>query len=527
MRDWSLLKKLIWQFRVIAQGAAVVWQTITGNCPLTLLDCAARALQSLTQYGLCSQASTPTPASPVDIVCNNGVVKASANLLDPTTVEDENKYISSTNGTLGTPSPSGGTFRHSDFIRIVGGEDYYFGQTYYKASSAGIAWYASADQSTFISGVNGMAMGTADMIATAPSNAQYLRFSIRTDVGYDTDWEHTVYVCKNGVKSEFRPYGEVYVDGTPEVLTVSGINLCNPDYYQGDGWYVGANNTVTTANANGTLLFPCKPNTTYSWWHTAGPGGCRAFELPTDTVTVGQEAYWAVGNPAYNNANVVKKYTTSADAKLLCVLFGRDAEAVGRTIEAQLADFMLVEGDIATATAYEPYSAPQTATAPNLFAVGDYADTAELIHGLLTHKVGVKVFDGTEDWQKQSGSCRYYIDISDASTDNAYIPICTHFKGVIGSTPWANINNGEFKHSSNGYQFYFQNDDCATASDFSARLVAQYAAGTPVIMVYPLAEETTESVTAQPLSTANGTNTVAVSAEVSPVAVEVIYAQKG
>ena len=136
---------------------------------------------------------------------------------------------------------------------------------------------------------------------------------------------------------------------------VLGKNLCNPAFYTGDGWYVGTNNTIATAYANGTLVFQCKPNTTYSWWHTSGAGGCRAFELPTETVTQGQEASWAVGNPAYNDAMTVRKYTTSADAKLLCVLFARVVDQVGRTVDEQLADFMLVEGDIEAATAYEPY----------------------------------------------------------------------------------------------------------------------------------------------------------------------------
>lgn len=301
---------------------------------------------------------------------------------------------------------------------------------------------------------------------------------------------------------------------------------------------MGVNNTVTTANANATLLFPCRPNTTYSWWHTAGTGGCRAFELPTDTVTQGQEAYWAVGNPAYNDAMTVRKYTTSANAKLLCVLFGRDATNVGRTFEAQLADFMLVEGDITTATSYEPYKfgwhtvgtpevltvGEHTASVENLLAIGDYKDTQEIIHGIKTGKVGVKVLDGTEDWQKQSGSYRYYIDISDASTDNAYIPICTHFKGVSGSTAWSNVNNGEFKHASGVNTFYFQNDACTTKNEFTVFLAAEYSAGHPVIVFYPLATETTESITPQ-ITDRTYPQTISYTAEISDIVITPTYSE--
>lgn len=70
---WSTLRKLL--YLRIMQGAAAVLQTVTGNAPLTLANAIARAIKSLTQTGLCTQASTPTPSAPVDIKCNNGVLK--------------------------------------------------------------------------------------------------------------------------------------------------------------------------------------------------------------------------------------------------------------------------------------------------------------------------------------------------------------------------------------------------------------------------------------------------------------------
>lgn len=72
-RHWSTLRKLLWL--KLLQGAVAVLQTVTGNAPLTLANAIARAIKSLTQTGLCTQASTPTPSAPVDIKCNNGVLK--------------------------------------------------------------------------------------------------------------------------------------------------------------------------------------------------------------------------------------------------------------------------------------------------------------------------------------------------------------------------------------------------------------------------------------------------------------------
>lgn len=48
---------------------------LTGNSPLSLPNAVAKPVKSLTQYGLCTQDGTPTPADPVPIKCNNGVLK--------------------------------------------------------------------------------------------------------------------------------------------------------------------------------------------------------------------------------------------------------------------------------------------------------------------------------------------------------------------------------------------------------------------------------------------------------------------
>lgn len=214
---WTLMKKLIW-LRIL-QGASFVVNKITGTSPITLTNAINSAIISLKQYGKCVQDGTPTPSSPVDIKCNNGAIKVSANLLDPTTVPNENKYITSHSGDESTPGS--GTFRHSDYIRIVGGEEYFFGMKPYSASTAGLAWYSAPNLGSYISGVNGTTLKNAGMVATAPASANYVRFSWMTSSGYDTNWQNSVYICVNGLMSAFRAFGEVYIDGTPEVLTVS------------------------------------------------------------------------------------------------------------------------------------------------------------------------------------------------------------------------------------------------------------------------------------------------------------------
>ena len=523
---WSTLRKLL--CLRIMQGAAAVLETVTGNAPLTLANAVAKAIKSLTQTGLCAQASTPTPSAPVDIKCNNGKLMYGAvgkNLFDKSTA-DANRitaYFPST-GTTWAYTSTGFS------IRIPCKPNTTYTARYNGNSTQAVLSFGSTNNddvplsfSEPVTVTQAIRQGnpTIDTPITLTTGAsdKWLIVAYNVNNPQHSDMQNNLQIEKGATATAYEPYqAGIYADGTPEVLTVGSINLCNPAYYQGDGWYVGANNTVTSANANGTLVFPCKPNTTYSWWHTAGAGGCRAFELPTDTITVGQEASWAVGNPAYTDAMTVKKCTTSANAKLLCVLFGRDAEGVGRTISEQLSDFMLVEGDISTATAYEPYTA-QTASAENLFAVGTYADTHEIIGGGVTRKCGVAVLTGEENISV-SNAC-FTIPINDRVTSKTDL-LCSHF-------PYSNKTSSQTEDctiiSFSSTNIGFRYDACADKTAFAAFLATQYAAGTPVIIIYPLIEETTESVAGQALHTVAGTNTVSVTAEVSPVALTCEYYQ--
>ena len=58
-------------------SATPSWQDviISGTTALTLVNAKANGLNYLHIMGNCSQASTPTPSSPVDIKCNNGTIK--------------------------------------------------------------------------------------------------------------------------------------------------------------------------------------------------------------------------------------------------------------------------------------------------------------------------------------------------------------------------------------------------------------------------------------------------------------------
>ncbi len=119
--------------------------------------------------------------------------------------------------------------------------------------------------------------------------------------------------------------------------------------------------------------------------------------------------------------------------------------------------------------------------------VGDYADSYDATTGKITRRVGVKVFDGTEDWRSSgsyTGSC-YLASITNSASDKLIYN--THFIGHAGTSGYSVgmsiINN-------NALSVWKSAD--TTPTTLKQYLAQQYAAGTPVTVWYPLATETTE-----------------------------------
>lgn len=381
------------------QAGGGVELTVTGNAPVTLANAIAHAIVSLTQEGKVTQASTPTPSAPKDIVCNNGTIKYGAlgqNLLNQSAANTVlGYYINRTDGEI-KDSPY--NFMFAGYMPVEAGKTYV---AYGRAKNGNdlsdynrVAWYDSTK--TWIEGAN----YTQNQIAvvTAPNNAAYARFSCNPSGGTSDAVTQAIVDSYNWMFAEgtaeitpFVPFvGGIYVDGTPEVLSI------------------------------GT----------------------------------------------------------------------------------------------------------QTASVADLFAVGDYVvDTQEIIGGTVTHKVGIKVLDGTEDYGSSSNMVsRHQVYLKNTGVMNNGRAISTHYDATTGSNP----ANG--KMSVYGTNIFFCDTTNITGSStsevqnaFKEFAAAQYAAGTPIIVMFALATETTETVAGQHLTTAAGTNTVSVTSNVDPVTLTVVY----
>ena len=172
---------------------------------------------------------------------------------------------------------------------------------------------------------------------------------------------------------------------------------------------------------------------------------------------------------------------------------------------------------------YRKVGTAQTASAENLLSVGSYEDTQDIITGAVTRRVGVKVFDGTEDWVAGSQEDLFRLNLPDKKLEKSPY-LSSHF--VYSSATSTGLTDGQMMCGAASANCYFKNSSTTTLSDFTAWLAAQYAAGTPVVVLYPLAQEVTESVTPQPLRAARGDNVITVKANVDDIKFEGEYIAK-
>jgi len=154
-----------------------------------------------------------------------------------------------------------------------------------------------------------------------------------------------------------------------------------------------------------------------------------------------------------------------------------------------------------------PEAYHSTATCEDLLSIGDYTDIQEVIAGDVTRKVGVKVLDGTEFFN-ESAVDDYRWDSSSYATKAPVTDVlCSHMP--YSQTPI----EGPFIRGMSSENISFRNMPSAgvgitNVTTFKQWLADQYAAGTPVIIVYPLATATTESVAGQTLQVQQGDNTL-------------------
>lgn len=459
--------------------------------------------------------AVPSPDYPMDIVSNNGVVKVSKNLFDYRYFYDN--YMVPSTSTVGRVA-----------IKLLPNTNYTVSTNTQQSSTAAQVWTDTGSNPGAFSPVTNTNGVLIDTPRTVQSDSNgYIILAIRVGTEYEikeSDFESGnvwVQIEQGSTVTPYAPYSPngIYTDGTVETVEITGKNLFNETWEQGaisgslnktyeesktalttrirvvNEIYLDHTKTYTISINNPDLEFVIQ---VFNEQHLL-------YIIPNITNVWGTESITFTG--AYGMA-IALRYKTQADIL---------------PTEGQNAKVQLEQGS--TATTYVPYFDGGSATAEALLKVGDYKDEQSVIDGGVIHRCGIKVLDGSENWTFVTGSSApYSLVISDFDTNapsSSVNVISTHLQGIANSASWQNYDN---KITSANNAIRIGISAITTLADFKQFLADQYNAGTPVIVVYPLATATTETVTGQPLTTQAGTNVVEITqASMDNLGLEVSY----
>lgn len=579
--NWSTLKKLIWLYALQhgGGGSSSVTLTVTGISPLVLANAIAHSILSLTQYGKCELRGEGTqgPENPYTIWCNNGRLVArhasglptghtlvetvynAASTSAATNIKDDvddveyeirvkpnngswyifqsraaaNAYIYGVSGSssgqtitfvygLPTGLTSGIGARNPDHIYLVRASHKNGVATLYvKDETTGeedtqTATYDTADYVP--STVNLRFWGNSQNTVNAGNYIYHAKLWKQGQLVLDAvpdkyggaaglyDFVSGAFIgATAGTLYAGDPVDDpvgVYADGDDEVLTVCGKNLLDAAHPYKTGYSINASGVETETSSHAIYIIPAKAGETYTYscTYSTGSSTTRIHTYDADGNWIKQETASA--------QNATKTFTAPANTAEIRV-----------SMAVSAADTAQVEHG-SNATDFSAYTA-QTASVVNLFGLGDIADTQEIIAGLVNRKIGIKVFDGTENFTYTTAD---FIYRNSTLRTPAGTPLfCTHFQNATAGSV-ANMPDLSCRtHPSTDGPVYFRMNSCTTADAFKAVLAAEYAAGHPVILVYVLDEAVTEQVAPQPLRAYEGTTVIDVSAAIAGIVLACAY----
>ena len=178
-----------------------------------------------------------------------------------------------------------------------------------------------------------------------------------------------------------------------------------------------------------------------------------------------------------------------------------------------------------------------TAGVANLFKIDNYVDTQEILTGLINHQLGIYVFDGTEDWtwtNNANAPARLNVPEIDYVLNDDVAPVmCSHFMPTYWNnltpqtktTPYVATNQTNQPTAKKIVFTAAWDANITDAESWKTFLATQYSAGTPVIVVYPLATPQDEvAPVPQTMQVVAGDNVLEiVQAGMSGLEVEAIY----
>lgn len=567
-------------FNLGGSGSQPSWRDVIlhGNTALTLVNSKANGLNYLKLFGGTEQTGTPTPNNPIDIISNNGALKMvddelpagykrvlgySCNndsywvITDFHLMGSDTVHISvsidaacnvfgcyqgasaTDNYDLYASTSSGGKyFRYADgtYLSYWAPEnlgkrfDIIFSPKGSKGMPEDSTWtpteFTSANNlllgATTLTGTSAKLKGNLYENFEVNSRLKLIPCERETDgnLGYFDTYTEKFFESVGTPVSLGYDYSHytLIIEGTTETVKISGKNLFDK-VSMGTSYGIGlrTDNRLNVAEPGNTgVIIPVLPNTQYT---LSTSTSVALFRMATyNKFLTPEDGTVTPNNYKKQTNNTPMTFTTTSADRYLYVQIGSSTfNEAKETLQLEFG---------ATATEYEAYYNGGSATAETLLKVGDYQDLQSVLDGVVTRNVGIKVLDGTEEWESSTTPNIYYVRNGDSSPERMAV-LSTHYVGT--SELNANMPNNSVKNTvvttgDTTGAIYIKTSDVANRTAFMEFLANQYAQGTPVILVYPLATAKTETVTAQPLTIQAGTNIVEITqASIDNLELEVSY----
>ena len=543
--------------------------------PLLLPDAIANSLHYVKAFGGTELSGTPTPDTPVDIVCNNGILKVKDSELPvgykrltgisyDTDIyyETNQKLYGSDTLTITLSNTSNSGRNVIGAYSGTGSDARNFSLFIYGANSTSNSYLRHGTKL----GRPRFGTGTRTLVMGPTGTDGFL-----TDVTYDAeDFETTDTFWIGGLpNSSSTKYdgdivGNITVSNRLKYIPCERVSDGKIGYYetftdaflepQGTGTpvsmgydvsymtkiYIDSTGTVETIGIIGKNLFN-KATVTEGFILTSGDAPYASTGNGySDYIPIVPGQYYYIGQRAAStSANNDRVITYDKDKNVLQQVRYAATGAVYRVNNAN-ARFIRFNLNLnylntlqfelgQTPTDYEPYTNSGTATCEPLLAVGDYTDVQSILDGVVTRNVGVKVLTGDENFETATATNCYSLTNTLGTGNFADRTIvCSHFDST-STQPGTGDRQGLAFIVNKGPDYtiaFGATTQFSTQTQWKNWLAAQAAAGTPVIIVYPLATATTESVAGQTLQVTDGNNVLEITqASMSDLELEAEYEQ--
>ena len=450
--------------------------------------------------------TVPTPDAPVDIVSNNGVLKYGQygkNLF--------NKALFNTD--------VGATITYTTF-EIPNGTYTMSTNFPYAGGATNVFIFAGEVTSGAATTTNGVYDGQSRTITV--TNGKYtVAYRSRTSTSSNTNnpKDYDFQLELGSTATPYEPYREgIYTDGTVETIkllynhwdmtkasfTAPGFNIPSASVAQ-DGTF-----SITNSSGSSAARIQLTLSASVLGLINGQKYTLKVFVLDGNAFNRSCYIYHGSSYHLYScdgtQTTLVDSWTQSADDDIKVGFFYFKDYDAGTIVRLRI---MVVAGETEPDT-YQPYI-ENTATAEMLLKVGDYQDEQEILSGAVTRNVGVKVFDGTENFETATATNCYSLTntLGTGNFSNRTI-VCSHFASTP-TLPSTSARQGLAFIVNKGSEYtiaFGARTQFSTLTLWTQWLADQYAAGTPVIVIYPLATPTTESVTGQTLQVTDGDNTL-------------------